>query len=184
MSLSRSSSPAPGGGWASPGLTMSASGQTSTAPSLATSKPIQWDSSARSGGSGGPTFTTKNQGFFTRHMRRISNTLPTFSVPAASHSTYAEKEKLNRGRSYLSRTFSRLPLLSRIYDAFCRLSHKTKIRFLLILIVLVSWIIFYNSRGSIPFIKSIFYFCFCSNCAFNHSDNSWHLLLAATGRRR
>ncbi|PSR77688.1 hypothetical protein BD289DRAFT_346579, partial [Coniella lustricola] len=87
MPLSRSPSPAPGGGWSSPGLNISTSGRSSPATVFASAPPngnqqALWESSRNKnmGARGYPAFQTQNQGFFQRHMRRISSGLPLFST--------------------------------------------------------------------------------------------------------
>ncbi|KAK7747681.1 alpha-1,6-mannosyltransferase [Diatrype stigma] len=101
MSLSRSPSPVPGGGWSSPGLNLNPSGRSSPAKasfSGPNNGNVTWESARlkTQGVAGYPSFSTQNQGFFTRHMRRISRSLPTFNTDVPGK--YAEKEKLGRGR--------------------------------------------------------------------------------------
>lgn len=123
MSLSRTPSPAPGGGWSSPGLNPNSSGRSSPTP---TGNQVVWESARmkNSGGKGYPSFSTQNQGFFNRHMRRISSSLPTFTT---TNSHYAEKEKLQRGR------WSGQPvsLLARMRNMAGRVGRKSKMRLLL-----------------------------------------------------
>ena len=97
MSLSRSPSPVPGGGWASPGLNNdpgSANGYRVNGGASA----VTWESAkAKSDGINGyPSFSTQNNGFFNRHYRKISSNLPHFNLGAEQ--SFAEKEKLVRGR--------------------------------------------------------------------------------------
>lgn len=91
-------------------------------------------------GAGYPSFSTNKQGFFGRHMRRFSSSLPRFG----SSSQYAEKEKLGRGRW----SVHNMPLVGRIRGIMARMGRKTKIRLLILLTILLSIIIFYNSRES------------------------------------
>ena len=99
-----------------------------------------WESSRlkKGGGAGYPSFSTKNQSFFGRHMRRLSSSLPRFS----SSSSYADKEKLGRGRW----SVHNVPLLGRIRGVMGRMGRKVKIRLLMLLTLLLSIIIFYNTR--------------------------------------
>ncbi|EFR02311.1 Bed1p [Nannizzia gypsea CBS 118893] len=119
MSLSRSPSPRPGGGWSSPGLT------TVTAGSSGSSSPRRGYGELSSNGQvysnggldgdhdshnaswmaakaksdrvkGYPSFSTRNNGFFSRQRRKISASLPRFRLN--SMLDYGEKEKLGRGR--------------------------------------------------------------------------------------
>lgn len=145
MSLSRSPSPVPGGGWASPGLNLNSSGRSSPAKGYSSSNgaPGMWESARlkNSGASGYPSFSTQNQGFFTRHMRRISSSLPRFH---ADSQHYAEKEKLGRGRW----SAQNVPLLGRLKGIMARMGRKLRLRLLLSFLVFLGLIIFYNSRGS------------------------------------
>lgn len=105
--------------------------------------PAMWESSRlkRGGagaGTGYPSFSTKSQGFFGRHMRRLSSSLPRFNT----NPYYAEKEKLNRGRWPLQS----VPLLGRIRSILARMSRRTKMRLLILFLILLSIYIFYNSR--------------------------------------
>ncbi len=101
-----------------------------------------WESSRLKKGAasaaGYPSFSTKNQGFFGRHMRRFSRSLPRFS----SSPHYADKEKLGRGRW----SVHNMPLVGRVQGIVARMGRKTKIRLLVLLGILVFIIIFYNSR--------------------------------------
>ncbi|OIW34777.1 galactosyl transferase GMA12/MNN10 family protein [Coniochaeta ligniaria NRRL 30616] len=142
MSLSRSPSPVPGGGWASPGLNINSSGRSSPVPGYSASNgtPVIWESARQKtmGAAGGyPSFSTHNQGFFTRHMRRLSSSLPRFS----SSTHYAEKEKLGRGRW----SGQNVPLLGRLKGIMARMGRKMKLRLLVVLLLLISIIIFFNT---------------------------------------
>lgn len=94
------------------------------------------------GAAGGyPSFSTHNQGFFTRHMRGLSSSLPRFG----SSTHYAEKEKLGRGRW----SAQNVPLLGRVRRIMARMGRKMKLRLLVVLLLLISVIIFFNSRSSL-----------------------------------
>jgi mannan polymerase II complex MNN10 subunit len=99
-----------------------------------------WESSRqkKSGGTGYPSFSTRNQSFFGRHMRRLSSSLPRFST--SPH--YAEKEKLGRGRW----SVHNVPLLGRIRGIMARMGRKMKMRLLIFFLILLSIYIFYHSR--------------------------------------
>lgn len=139
MTLSRSPSPVPGGGWSSPGLNIN-SGRSS--PNLS-GGPVAWESSKmRSHAVNGyPSFSTQNQGFFTRHMRRLSSSLPRFSGQP-----YSEKEKLGRGRWW----GDSIPLAGRIRNALTRMGRKWKVRLAIALGIFLFLMVFYNSRKSYP----------------------------------
>ncbi|KAH7329260.1 galactosyltransferase [Stachybotrys elegans] len=137
MSLSRSPSPVPGGGWSSPGLNVN-SGRLS--PASVTAGPVAWESAKmrNSGANGYPSFSTQNQGFFTRHMRRISNSLPLFA--SQPDDLYTKDKPL-----YSNWATRNVPLYARIRNIFNRMGRKLKIRLLIALVLLLMVIIFYNS---------------------------------------
>lgn len=146
MTLSRSPSPVPGGGWSSPGLSLNNSSGTNT-PAVVSGGPVQWESTAKMrhlGPNGYPSFSTHNQGFFSRHMRRISSSLPRFNN-SNSDPRYADKEKLGRGQWPGHNS----PWIGRIRTIFGRMGRKLKLRLLLGLIALVCVYIFYHSRESL-----------------------------------
>ncbi|CAG9971733.1 unnamed protein product [Clonostachys byssicola] len=138
MSLSRSPSPVPGGGWSSPGLNIH-SGRTS--PVNLSGGPVAWDSAKMRNHNinGYPSFAPQQKtGFFARHMRRLSSSLPRF---AGSSSPYGHKGKQVRGPWYGPNG----SLAQRIRSLFGRLGRKFKIRLLIAAIVLFCIIIFFNS---------------------------------------
>lgn len=142
MSLSRSPSPVPGGGWSSPGLNINTSGRSSPAKSSFAGPnggTVTWESARlkSQGVAGYPSFSTQNQGFFTRHMRRISSSLPSFNM--ATDERYAEKEKLGRGRW-------RIPLLGRVRALVARMGRKGKIRALIAILLFTCYLLFYITR--------------------------------------
>jgi mannan polymerase II complex MNN10 subunit len=149
MSLSRSPSPRPGGGWASPGLNSpfaSLSGRSSPAKSYrganGGASSVTWESAKAKteGVNGYPSFSTQNNGFFNRHYRNISNSLPSFNM--GPEKSYAEKEKLGRGR-WMARDGGRI---ARLRSMARRVSRKAKIRFLLVIAFIVMVILFYTTR--------------------------------------
>ena len=114
MSLDRSPSPRHGGGWSSPGLTATPPNESSTTngrlrgPSPSKkygelggggSEHVTWEGAKANSArvNGYPRYQSQNQGFFARHMRRISSGLPYFTH-GGQEDRYAEKEKLGRGR--------------------------------------------------------------------------------------
>ncbi|KAJ5729630.1 uncharacterized protein N7483_004138 [Penicillium malachiteum] len=82
MSLSRSPSPHPGGGWSSPGLTPGSGTSTPRgySPSNLTPSGISWAvAKAKSDEVRGyPSFATRNSGFFSRQKHKLSARLPSF----------------------------------------------------------------------------------------------------------
>lgn len=86
-------------------------------------------------------FSPRNQGFFGRHFRRISTSLP-FS--------YADKEKLGRGRYSGNKVVQMLTRLGRI---LWRMRRPVG----LVLLLLLSYILFYVTRKRA-----------CITCAVSH----------------
>ncbi|KAH8732702.1 galactosyl transferase GMA12/MNN10 family-domain-containing protein [Phaeosphaeriaceae sp. PMI808] len=130
LEMSRSSSPQPGG-WSSPGLSTpyDAGGRTSPFANGSSSHNVTWASAqARSAEvKGQSTFNPRNQGFFAKHFRRISTSLPL---------SYGEKEKLGRGRQPTNKF---MQLLNRIGWNIWRLRRSAGV----ILLIVFSIIIFY-----------------------------------------
>jgi mannan polymerase II complex MNN10 subunit len=145
MSLSRSPSPRPGGGWASPGL-MNVSGRSSPTKSYrganGGANSVTWESAkAKSDGVNGyPSFSTQSNGFFNRHYRSISNSLPRFNM--GSDKSFAEKEKLGRGR-WMARDGSKM---ARVRSLVRRVSRKLRLRGLLVIAFVFMVILFYMTR--------------------------------------
>lgn len=137
MSLSRSPSPVPGGGWSSPGLNMN-SGRTS--PANAGGSSVSWESAKmrKHGANGYPSFSTQNQGFFTRHMRRISSSLPRFNSGIGN--THAEREKYER------EGYNAAASGGRIRSFFARVNRRLKWKILLPLIIFCTIVIYYGTR--------------------------------------
>jgi mannan polymerase II complex MNN10 subunit len=91
------------------------------------------------GANGYPSFSTQNQGFFTRHMRRISSSLPRFN--SGTGNTYAEREKFERGG------YSQNPTSGgRIRSFFARIGRRLKWRILLPLIIFCTIVVYYGTR--------------------------------------
>lgn len=119
------------------------SGRSSPASSHSV-RPVAWESSKMRNGH--PSFSTQNQGFFSRHMRRISSSLPRF--------TEGEKEKILRPNSYLDK----VPLVGRIKLIFGRMGRKMKFRLLIALLILLCIWIFYHSRKSTRVVYTVLLF--------------------------
>lgn len=112
MSLDHSPSPHQSGGWSSPGLTTpyeETNGSRSRGPSPSKrygdlnggqDSGVTWANAKANSArvNGYPTYQSQNQGFFARHMRRMSQNLPYFQH-GGQEDRYAEKEKLGRGRA-------------------------------------------------------------------------------------
>ncbi|KAH0499479.1 hypothetical protein TgHK011_006675 [Trichoderma gracile] len=143
MSLSRSPSPVPGGGWSSPGLNIN-SGRSS--PSNAAGSSVSWESAKmrKQGANGYPSFSTQNQGFFTRHMRRISSSLPRFA--AGPGNTYAEREKYERGGHSPHAGGGRLR------SFLARIGRRLKWRILLPLIIICIIVAYYGTHEAPGFV--------------------------------
>ena len=153
MSLSRSPSPNRGGGWSSPGLTSpydNVSGKTSPRKTYggiqingsSTGENVSWATAkARSDEINGyPSLSTRNNGFFSRHARKLSTSLPTFSI--RSRRDFSDKEKLGRGR---------WPPMSgsktgRFLTYMGRLIWRLRLRIGIVLGLILAIILFYATR--------------------------------------
>ena len=101
-----------------------------------------WESARlkRAGDSRYPSFSTQNKGFFTRHMRHLSSSLPLFST---NHDEYPEKEKGKPAQGQWST--NAIPLLGRLRGIMARMGRKMKIRLLALLLFILSIILFYTT---------------------------------------
>lgn len=107
MSLSRSPSPHPGGGWSSPGLTPGSGSSTPTrgyspntlAPNTNSKGNGAWAAAKAKSEEvrGYPSFATRNSGFFSRQKTKISNKLPSFNGHKSPHG-YVDKDVYGRER--------------------------------------------------------------------------------------
>jgi hypothetical protein len=106
MSLSRSPSPRRDGGWSSPGLSTpydEANGR-SRSPRKAYGginggpQGVTWASAKANSArvNGYPSYQSQNKGFFSRHMRNLSESLPYFAH-GGQEDRHTEKEKSARG---------------------------------------------------------------------------------------
>lgn len=156
MSLSRSPSPNRGGGWSSPGLTTpydTVSGRSSPRRAYAGEYPyntngvpkgsnVTWASAKVKSEevNGYPSFSTKNNGFFSRHARKLSMSLPSFNLGGQR---YAEKEKLGRGRHNGGK-------IRRLATHFGRLLWRMRLRLLVVIMCILSIVLFYVTREYVP----------------------------------
>ncbi|CAI7602764.1 unnamed protein product [Penicillium manginii] len=105
MSLSRSPSPHPGGGWSSPGLTPGSGSSTpirgyspnTLAPNSNSNGNNAWAAAKAKSNEvrGYPSFATRNSGFFSRQKTKISNKLPSFNGHQSPHG-YVDKDVYGR----------------------------------------------------------------------------------------
>lgn len=165
MSLSRSPSPALGGGWSSPGL-HTPSGPSSPASGILTpgGSSQMWDSS-RLGVS--PT-TTSSNGYatskgrsFLGRMRKLSTSLPRFRP---GPETYTEKDKPGRIEDFrVARGFRSIA---------GRVSRKLKLRLLFVLVMSLLVVLWYTTRTSLPLRND----CFHSRrgCAYTNPVAALH----------
>lgn len=84
---------------------------------------------------GYPSFSTRNNGFFSRHARQISRSLPSFVRGA-------EKEKLGRGRWYPNSGSK----TGRILGFLGRSIWRLRLRLLITLLFILAVILFYVTR--------------------------------------
>ena len=142
MSLSRSPSPRAEGGWSSPGLTTFADGTDKARQSNSSGNNVTWAGAKKKSklvnGEHSP-FPT-NTGFFNRHMRSLSNSLPRFDMNG--NYSYSEKEKLGRGR-WSAKDVS---VISRVRNRVIQFARKSRLRFMIILGVLLLFILYMLTR--------------------------------------
>lgn len=178
MSLSRSPSPQRGGGWATAGLSTPRSqkssirgasprktytglngGPTSAATSsTAGQHGVTWASAqARSAEVNGyPNGTAGNgsrMGYIRSHFRKISSGLPLFKTASDADGDdrlFADKEKLGRGRLQAYSQMSASEIASRIG----RLIWKMRLRFMLLLTLILAVALFFSHREWLLFPKS------------------------------
>lgn len=142
MSLSRSPSPRPGGGWSSPGLTAPvyrnglAPETASPSQRHASASNVTWES-AKAKSNGLAVKESTRTSFFRRQYRKLMRSLPQFHTNC--HQSYAEKEKLGRGRLH-GRIGHRL---ARARWMWARAGRKSKRGMLLMLMSLVAYMLWY-----------------------------------------
>ncbi|KAL2860938.1 putative alpha-1,6-mannosyltransferase subunit [Aspergillus lucknowensis] len=117
MSATRSPSPRPGAGWSSPVLTPGSGSSTPRTGLFPTTPSDPWVAAKAKSDEvrGYPSFSTRNNGFFSRSKRQITATLPRFSA-ASSPNGYGEKDAFlqgRRGRGWRSLWFGRTVLRRR-----------------------------------------------------------------------
>jgi mannan polymerase II complex MNN10 subunit len=149
MSLDRSPSPRDVGGWSSPGLTPLADGSGRYSlddfPGASTNGiDIAWSAVKKKNEmvNGHSAYKSRNGGFFNRHMRSLSNSLPRFNI--SGDYNYTEKEKLGRGR-WTSRDGT---IMSRLKNLIGNFTRKLKLRYVFIIAIIFSYILFYSTRKS------------------------------------
>lgn len=149
MSLSRSPSPSPNGGWSTPGLTdHTGRGSPRNLPyemNGYASDDISWAAAKAKNDQVRkyPSFSTRNEGFFSRSKRKISSTLPTFNSFATTKKDWRQSEKLGRGRWHpgAGGRWSKL----RTYAG--NVLRKFRFLFLILSIILVVTIVMSKTRG-------------------------------------
>jgi mannan polymerase II complex MNN10 subunit len=106
MSLSRSPSPHPGGGWSSPGLTPGSGTSTPRSgflsPNSLGPSGISWAAARAKSDEvrGYPSFSTRNNGFFSRSKRKITSSLPRFRMNGPARNGYVDKDEYWRAQNY------------------------------------------------------------------------------------
>ena len=100
---------------------------------------------------GYPSFSTRNNGFFSRHARTISSSMPRFNL--SSRKPYSDKEKLGRGRWHSSNGGR----MSGLKTFLANVLRRMKLRFLLVIVILLAFILFYTTRQyQSPRVASLF----------------------------
>jgi mannan polymerase II complex MNN10 subunit len=139
MSLSRSPSPGPDGGWSSPGLT---DGTDNVRQSNSRGNNVTWAGAKKKSELVNERHLSfpKNGGFFNRHMRSLSNSLPRFNM--GGDYSYSEKEKLGRGR-WSAKGSS---LIGRTRNRIIQFVRRSRLRAMVILGVVLVFIIYMFTR--------------------------------------
>jgi mannan polymerase II complex MNN10 subunit len=142
MSLSRSPSPRREGGWSSPGLMNFADDSNSNPKSNSSGNNVTWAGAKKKSEAvnGGHQAFPNNSGFFNRHMRNLSNSLPRFSMNGDY--SYSEKEKLGRGRWSVKDG----SIVSRLRNRVIQFVRKSKLRFMIIVGVVLFLILYMFTR--------------------------------------
>ncbi|KAH0538862.1 hypothetical protein FGG08_004579 [Glutinoglossum americanum] len=144
MSLSRSPSPLPHGGWATPGLTSGRSSPTKRnyGDINGNGNTVSWASAKAKSDevNGYPSFSTRSNNFFGRHVRKLSHSLPRFNL--GRRKDFAEKEKLGRGRWSSAGPGGRLRNMATLAGNIVR---RMRLRFLLLIGFILAVIVFYVS---------------------------------------
>jgi mannan polymerase II complex MNN10 subunit len=141
MSLSRSPSPRRDGGWSSPGLTTSVDDPDSVRSSNSRGSNVTWAGAKKKSElvNGGHLPFRKSSGFFNRHMRNLSNSLPRFDM--SGDYSYSEKEKLGRGRWSANGS-----TISRLRNRVIQFARKSRLRFMIIVGVVLLFILYMFTR--------------------------------------
>ena len=149
MSLSRSPSPQRGGGWASPGLNHNFNSQSRSSTPVASysvngSHSVTWASAQAKSAQvkGYPAYQERSLGFFGKHMRKISSSLPFFHQ-APKDDRFTEKEKLGRGRWQPPSGGSRW---SNVTGRIGRLVWRMRLRLAIVLGLILTVVCFYATR--------------------------------------
>lgn len=136
MSLSRSPSPHPGGGWSSPGLTPGSGTSTPRSnllsPTTFGPSGITWAAAKAKSDrvrGGYPSFSTRNSGFFSRQKRMISSSLPRFR---------SEYTGTGTGRNARSTWWG-----GRIRTFIGSMLRRRRLRLLVVLVVAWVWYLFF-----------------------------------------
>jgi mannan polymerase II complex MNN10 subunit len=142
MSLSRSPSPRLNGGWSSPGLTTSADDTNNDRLSNSRGNNVTWAGAKKKSElvNGGHLPYPSGNGFLNRHMRSLSNSLPRFNM--GGDYSYAEKEKLGRGR-WSARDAS---FISRLRNRVIQFARKSRLRFIIIMGVVLLFFLYIFTR--------------------------------------
>jgi len=148
MSLSRSPSPIPGGGWASPGLASPQRGK-GKSYQLNGGPNVTWASAqARSNKvNGHPRSANSGFNFIGKHMRKLSGSLPLFNH-GGDDDRYAGKERLRgwqpRRQGSYNETINRLG----------RLMWRMRLRLIILLAALGAVLLFFLTRESIKTVSA------------------------------
>lgn len=106
---------------------------------------VTWESaSARSQEVNGyPSYSSRNQGFFFRHARKLSTSLPTFSMGSSGgRRDYSDREKLGRGRWPAFNASN----VGRLLAHLGRMLWRFRLRVGIVLGIILAFVLFYCTR--------------------------------------
>ena len=109
--------------------------------SAGSSRGVTWESAQAKTQevNGYPSFSTRNNGFFARHARKLSTSLPTFSSGSRN---FSDKEKLGRGRWLPAGGSTPVRLLAHLG----RMIWRFRLRVGIVVGLLLAFILFYTTR--------------------------------------
>lgn len=145
MSQSRSGSPREDGGWSNPGLSVQygdSSGRSSPANGVRQANGGQgWEGPRKKAALNGGAYPSQKNGFFKKHYRTISESLPSFSLLSEEDKIGIKEKPAKRRRCIPARS----KLGRRVY-ALANFYQRHKKAALTLLTCIILWILFWTTR--------------------------------------